>query len=76
MVLLSDVGYLVNFQSCNCMFPFFRLWIPSFTPKYGYCYTYNAWANRDIDPDVPRKASLTGKDYGTSVSNQSWLNQK
>jgi hypothetical protein len=42
-----------------------RLWISSFTPKYGYCYTFNALANADRDPDIPRLASLTGKDYGT-----------
>ena len=34
-----------------------------YTPKYGNCYTFNSIDN-DNDTDVPRRASLTGRDYG------------
>jgi len=40
-----------------------RLWIPDSNPKYGNCFTFNSMVN-DKDPDVPRRASLTGRDYG------------
>ena len=43
---------------------FNRYWYPDVTPKYGNCYTFNSMANIANDPDVPRYASLTGRDYG------------
>jgi hypothetical protein len=38
--------------------------MPDYTPKYGNCYTFNAQENSARDSNVPRVASLTGRDYG------------
>jgi hypothetical protein len=46
----------------------FRFWSKDYTPKYGNCYTFNSMDNFANDPNTPRKASLTGRDYGMFFS--------
>ncbi len=53
---------------CRLMYVFeffsLRFWSSDFTPKYGNCYTFNSMENAKRDLEIPRKASLTGRDYG------------
>ena len=57
-VIRSDPARPKSYEIFN------RYWYPDVTPKYGNCYTFNSMANIANDPDVPRYASLTGRDYG------------
>ena len=43
-----------------------RYWTYRFNPKYGNCFTFNSMENAERDPQTPRLASLTGRDYGKS----------
>jgi hypothetical protein len=43
-----------------------RYWFTYSTPKYGNCFTFNTLDNAANDDDVPRQATLTGRDNGKS----------
>ncbi len=43
---------------------YFSYWFTYSTPKYGNCFTFNTLDNVANDDDVPRQATLTGRDNG------------
>ena len=71
MLRMHTLNAKLKIFTLKCINPILKIptsyWYTYSTPKYGNCFTFNTLENIGNDDNIPRLASLTGRDNGEFV---------